>query len=189
MLKKMAISLIVYSGILLSGESACIQAGGGAGELRIVLIRHAEKPADGDHLSCQGLNRSLALPGVLYPMIGRPDFTYVPAISSGASTGHVRMLETVIPFAVKYNLKIFDNYDEGEVTALTKDILQKKGTVLVVWDHSRIVSVARGLGVTDNPLVWDSDDYDSIWIITFIGGRAHLEKRRQGLQPAAACPN
>ena len=33
-------------------------------EETLVLIRHGEKPADGlGQLSCQGLNRSLALPG------------------------------------------------------------------------------------------------------------------------------
>lgn len=45
---------------------------------KIVLMRHAEKPPDGDNLSCQGLNRSLALPKVLNETIGIPDYIYIP---------------------------------------------------------------------------------------------------------------
>jgi hypothetical protein len=157
-------------------------------DLKVVLIRHAEKPADGDHLSCQGLNRALALPGILYPLIGRPDFTYIPAIQAGPSTNHARMLETILPFAVKFNLTISNQYNEEDVAGLAKAILQKKGTVLVIWEHARLESIAKALGITDNSLSWSGSDFDSIWIITFLNGTAQLKKDREGLTPAAACP-
>jgi hypothetical protein len=188
MVKKLAFLLIACLGVLLSGSTACVEAGGGTKHLKIFLIRHAEKPDDGDHLSCKGLNRSLALPGVLYPMIGRPDYSYVAKVSGGSSTGHVRMLETIVPFAVKYDLKVSDKFDEEDVDGLAKDVLKKEGTVLIVWDHSRLESVARALGVVDNTLTWSSDDYDGIWVITFSKGIARLDKQREGLTPGTACP-
>ena len=46
-------------------------------ELKIVLIRHAEKPAEGYRLSCQGVNRANALPPVLYAKFGLPVVIYV----------------------------------------------------------------------------------------------------------------
>ena len=183
MLLRLAFLLLACSGVLLSGGSACVQAGKENGLLKVVLIRHAEKPPNGDHLSCQGLNRALALSGALYPMIGRPDFVYVPTIPAGQSTNHARMLETIAPFAIKYNLTISNNFDESNVSGLAEDILKKKGTVLVIWEHKSIESIARALGVTDHHLSWDSDDYDSIWIIDFSNGTAHLEKKREGLTP------
>jgi hypothetical protein len=54
-------------------------------ELRVVIIRHGEKPKTGDNLSCQGENRALALAKVLKTKFGRPDFTYVPAMKPPAS--------------------------------------------------------------------------------------------------------
>lgn len=50
------------------------QARGGEGHAEtVVLIRHGEKPVSGlGQLSCQGLNRALALPGVLMAKLGRP---------------------------------------------------------------------------------------------------------------------
>jgi hypothetical protein len=188
MIKKLAFLLIACSGVLLSGGTACVEAGGGTKHLRVVLIRHAEKPDNGENLSCKGLNRSLALPGVLYPRFGLPDFTYVAAIRAGSSANHARMLETVVPFAVKYGLTISDKYDEDDVAGLAKDVLKKEGTVLIVWDHSRLESVARALGVVDNTLTWSTDDYDGIWVITYSKGVAQLDKQREGLTPAAGCP-
>jgi len=188
MVKKLAFLLIACFGMLLCGGTACVDGSGPSKHLRIVLIRHAEKPDDGDNLSCKGLNRSLALPGVLYPRFGRPDYTYVSKVSAGSSAGHVRMLETIVPFAVKYDLSISDRFDENDVAGLAKEILKKEGTVLVVWDHSLLESVARALGVVDNTLTWSPDDFDGIWVITFSKGIAHLDKQREGLTPATACP-
>jgi hypothetical protein len=188
MIKKLAFLLIACSGMLLSSGTACVEAGGNPKHLKIVLIRHAEKPDAGDNLTCKGLNRSLALPGVLFPRFGRPDYTFVAKISAGSSTGHVRMLQTIVPFAVKYDLSITSKFDEDDVAGLAKDILKKEGTVLVVWDHSRLESIARALGVVDNTLTWSSDDYDGIWVITFSKGIAHLDKQHEGLTPATSCP-
>ena len=188
MVKKLAFLSIACFGMLLCGGTACVEGDGPSKHLRIVLIRHGEKPDAGNNLSCKGLNRSLALPGVLYPRFGRPDYTYVASIRVGSSADHARMLETIVPFAVKYGLTISDKYDEDDVTGLAKDVLKKEGTVLIVWDHSRLESVARALGVVDNTLTWSSDDYDSIWVITFSKGVAQLQKQREGLTPAEACP-
>ena len=78
--------------------------------LKIVIIRHGEKPVEqsdgGDNLSCQGQNRALQLASVLYQRIGKPDYTYVPALGMDKSTSHSRMFQTVTPFAVKYDLTI-----------------------------------------------------------------------------------
>ena len=187
MIKQLAFLMVACLGVVY-GDTACVAGDGPSKHLKIVLIRHAEKPDGGDHLSCKGLNRSLALPGVLYSRFGRPDFTYVAKVSGGASASHVRMLETIVPFAVKYDLKVSDKFDEEDVDGLAKDVLKKEGTVLIVWDHSRLESVARALGVVDNTLTWHADDFDGIWVITFSKGMAHLDKQREGLAPAAACP-
>src|SRR3954467_8826532 len=48
-------------------------------EQTLVFMRHGEKPSGGyGQLTCQGLNRALALPGVLAAGFGRPNYLYAP---------------------------------------------------------------------------------------------------------------
>ena len=55
--------------------------------LRVVIIRHGEKPEEGDNLSCAGLNRALALPAVLARVFAtRPVILSCRKSVSGAST-------------------------------------------------------------------------------------------------------
>ncbi|HMI63613.1 MAG TPA: hypothetical protein VK518_22005 [Puia sp.] len=75
-------------------------------DLKIVLIRHAEKPAKGYNLTCQGLNRSLQLVPLLHSRFELPTSIYVPNLGQGDTTKHARMFQTIVPFAVKYNLRL-----------------------------------------------------------------------------------
>ncbi len=138
-------------------------------ELKIVFIRHAEKPPEGYKLSCQGINRANALPPVLYAKFGLPDVIYV---AQSDTTQHSRMRQTITPFAKKYGLELNSNYKVSDIKGITKNIRKQTGTVLVVWEHKELVKMAEQLGVKEE-LNWNSDDFDSIWIITF-------SKKRKG---------
>jgi hypothetical protein len=156
-------------------------------DLRVILIRHGEKPDDGDNLSCSGLNRSLKLPAVIKAKFGVPDYIYVPAPGTGKQTKNCRMLQTATPLAVKYNLSINSNYDVNESDKLANSITKNKGTILVVWEHKELASIAEQLGVKVE-LQWDPADFDSIWVITFKHGTATLTKDTEGIKPSATCP-
>jgi hypothetical protein len=153
-------------------------------ELKIVLIRHAEKPPEGYRLSCQGVNRANALPPVLYAKFGLPGLVYV---AQSDSTQHARMLQTITPFVKKYGLKLNNKYKVSDIKGITKNILKQTGTVLVVWEHKGLVDIAKQLGVKEK-LKWGSDDFDSIWIITFSKkGKTRLAVDQEGLHPSAKC--
>jgi hypothetical protein len=154
--------------------------------LKVVIIRHGEKPSVGDNLSCQGQNRALQLVSVLYQKIGKPDYTYVPALKLDKNTAHSRMFQTVTPFAVKYDLTINSKYDESELGEAAKNVLKKSGTVLMVWRHSAIPDLASALGV-DSPPKWKDTDFDSMWIVTYASGKAELTTDQEGLSPSADC--
>jgi hypothetical protein len=156
--------------------------------VRIVIIRHGENPSKGDNLNCQGLNRSLQLPAVLYSKFGIPDYTYVPSMGHDSATKHARMYQTVIPMSVKYNLRINSQYDEKDSSNLAADIKSKNGTVLLVWDHKAIPSIVRALGVKSFSLKWNDKDFDSIWIITINKGAATFSTDKEGLLPGLNCP-
>jgi len=101
--------------------------------LKLVFIRHAEKPEKGDNLTCQGLNRALLLPKLLKDKFGIPAFIFVPSLGLGESTKHARMFETIAPFAMKYNLAINTSHREKDSIAMATDLKSKNGTILIVW--------------------------------------------------------
>jgi hypothetical protein len=159
---------------------------------RVVIVRHGEKPGTGDNLSCEGLNRALALPDVLDSLFGKPDYAYVPKIHTGKSTSNARMFQTITPFAVRYNLTVDSKYKETDTAAVAADILKKKGTIVLVWEHGNIPGVARNLGIKKKDLHWDGSDFDSIWIIDFVNNNGNwtprLKKGKEHIHPSHNCP-
>jgi hypothetical protein len=156
-------------------------------ELKVIIIRHGEKPKNGDNLNCQGLNRAGLLPDVIISKFGVPAYSYVPSLSADSVTKHARMFQTLTPLAVKYNLAINSKFNGKDSSGIVQDILKKQGNVLVVWDHRSIVPIIHAFGINGTQLKWDDDDFDSIWIITFKNGVAVLTKDKEGLTPAADC--
>lgn len=157
-----------------------------ADDLKVVIIRHGEKPADGDNLSCQGQNRAFQLANVLHQKYNLPNTIYVPALSLDKSTSHSRMFQTITPFAVKYNLPINSKYQDDDYEGVAKSVLKKNGTVLMVWSHQSIPKLAEALGLKHTKK-WQDADFDSIWEITYNNGEANLDIKTEGLQPAEAC--
>jgi hypothetical protein len=176
--------------LFLAGNSfvAIAQSANDLENLKVVIIRHAEKPPKGYNLTCQGLNRSLQLPAVLTAKFGVPKFIYVPSLALGKQTRHARMFQTVVPLAVKYNLDINSKYSVRDSAGIAQEIRSKKGTVLVAWEHHAIPPIVRALGLKSFNLVWGDNDYDSIWIITFPHGDARITQDKEALSPQVACP-
>ena len=161
--------------------------------LQIVIIRHGEKPTESENLSAKGFERALALPEMLNNLLPQPPhFTYVPCIGTDKEeTTRMRMVQTVLPYAVQHNLTVNSDYAPDEIKGLVKELRHHRGTVLLMWEHHNIVKITEALGIKE-PQEWPDDDYDSIWTITFKKGRAKgrakqpvLTKDRQGIQPTA----
>jgi len=157
-------------------------------KLKVIIIRHGEKPSTGDNLCPKGLDRANLLPPVLDKIVGTPDFTYVPQVNTGKTTRSVRMLQTVTPFAVEHNLVLNTNFKNDEVKKAATDVLQKSGVVLMVWEHSNIPDLAKELGVTGK-LKWKDEDYGSIWIIEFNKKSSPpvLRIEQENLNPKGSC--
>jgi hypothetical protein len=157
-------------------------------ELKVVIIRHGEKPDNGDNLNCQGLNRAMALPKVLFTKFGVANEIYIPTVNAGAKTKSARMFQTITPYAVKYNLDINSSYDTEDYKNVAKDVLQQRGTVIIVWEHHAIPHIAKALGVQEDIKDWSDSDFDSIWIITYKKGKVTLTADKEGLNPSQGCP-
>ena len=155
--------------------------------LKVVFLRHGEKPKKGSNLTCAGFNRSLQLPGVIDKKFGIPSAIYVSALALGTETKHCRMFETAVPLAVKYNITLNTNFEEKDADRLSSELLKQKGTVLVIWEHKAIAPIVNAMGISQD-LVWGDNDYDSIWIVSFDKGVAHLTKDTEGIVPSDKCP-
>jgi hypothetical protein len=137
--------------------------------LRVVIVRHGEKPDDNSNhnLSCQGFNRALQLPKAIVTNFGVPDYAYASRVKGGKTTSQARMFQTITPFAVRYGLQINTKFAEDDTTDIARDVLSKSGTVLLVWEHKAIASIVKALGV-DGKHKWSGQDFDSVWIVDFV---------------------
>ena len=173
--------------IMITG-SCSAQTNTNSGLQRVVIIRHAEKPEKGDNLSCKGFNRSLALTSVLYNKFRLPDRIFVSEVGNGKTTNQLRMLETIAPFAIKYNINIDTRFEVDDVKDVAAAILKTNGYALVVWQHDKIDNIVKALGADTKGIKWSDDDYDSIWIVSFKNGKAIFTVDKENLNPQDTCP-
>jgi hypothetical protein len=155
----------------------------------IVCIRHGEKPHGGlGQLTCQGLNRALALPDVLLSKYGRPQFVFAPnptqKVDGKVGYYYVRPLMTIEPTAIRCELPVNTEFGYREIKGLENELAKpqyENATVFVAWEHGLLDDFAKNM-VKDNgenPAQvpqWPGNDYDTIFLfkITRSLGRASL---------------
>lgn len=173
----------------------------------LMLIRHGEKPARGlGQLSCQGLNRALALPYVIEARYGRPDLIVAPDPAHqkhdlGIAYDYVRPLATVEPTAIYFGLPISASLGFAQVDELRAMLLApayRRATVLVAGEHRMMEVLARRLvvdagGAAGSVPRWDGADYDSIYTLRIVrrAGRVEVsfDVGHEGLDGRSArCP-
>jgi len=145
----------------------------------LILIRHGEKPSAGlGQLDCQGLNRALALPGVLLSKFGKPDFLFAPDpaqqnVDHRQSYYYIRPLATLEPTAIQYGMPIatpFGFMDIDKLRLLLDQPAYRNARVVIAWEHTMAERLVKALiqSYGGNPADvprWQSDDFDSIYIV------------------------
>jgi hypothetical protein len=177
-------------------------------EETIVFFRHGEKPPGGfGQLSCQGLNRALALPSVLLRKFGAPDFLFAPNPShqiddKGQRFDYIRPLATIEPTAVTFGLPVNTQWGLQQIGQLRRDLLQPRyaqARIFVAWEHFLLAKLVKKLlaaGGADSAGVpeWQADDFDSIYIVTLRRSEGKLvasfTRDHEGLDGrSTACPH
>ena len=172
----------------------------------IVFLRHGEKPSGGlGQLTCQGLNRALALPDVLINQFGRPDFVYAPnpnvkMSDPAGSFYYVRPLATIEPTAIQAGRSVNTHYGFNETSGLQSLLIQSakaNTTIFVVWEHSYLVKIVQSImsryGDGTPVPACTTGDYDSLYVVKvdYAGGtiHAHFEHDHEGLNGLrTTCP-
>ncbi|BEV71076.1 MULTISPECIES: histidine phosphatase family protein [unclassified Paludibacterium] len=142
----------------------------------LVFIRHAEKqPDDLGQLTCQGLNRALALPTRLKSLFGKPDYLFAPdpaVLNHGFS--YVRPLATLEPTAIQLAMPVNTHFGYDDIDGLLKELDQPRyagSMVWIAWEHNMIEKLlhtvakrykADDLGISK----WSGKDFDRIAVLT-----------------------
>ncbi len=174
-------------------------------EQTIVFFRHAEKPSGGyGELTCQGLNRALALPDVLSTLYGRPSYLYAPNPTTkitdpAGSFYYVRPLATIEPTAIRAGLSVNTHYGYTDVASLRSLLItsaKADSTIFVAWEHEYLVktvqSIMNSYGGGVVVPAWSTGDYDSLYVVRVNYGStitARFEHDHEGLNNrSTTCP-
>jgi hypothetical protein len=194
-------SVVLFSTLVFIGSASAASA-----QQTIVFFRHGEKPSSGlGNLSCQGLNRALALPNVLLARFGTPDFLYAPdpsvKISDAAgSFYYVRPLATLEPTAIRAARSVNTHYGYTDISSLESLIIRSSKantTIFVAWEHIYLQKVVQDImnryGGGATVPAWASTDFDSLYIVhvDYAGGgiSATFERQSEGLNGlSSVCP-
>ena len=176
-------------------------------EQTIVFFRHGEKPSGGyGQLTCQGLNRALALPTVLAAKYGKPAYLYAPnptvKVSDPAgSFYYVRPLATIEPTAIRVGLSVNTKYGYTEIAGLQSLLItatKADSTIFVAWEHVQLQKIVQNImnsygGGAAVP-AWISGDYDSLYVVRvdYVAGtiNAQFHRDSEGLNgQSTTCPS
>jgi hypothetical protein len=146
----------------------------------IVFFRHGEKPPRGlGQLTCQGLNRALALPAVLLARFGKPDYLFAPnpavRVLDGTVEGYdyVRPLATIEPTAIRLGMPVNTDYGFLAIDRLERELARRRyegKTIFVTWEHRTLEAMVKQLmkrfgGSAAEVPPWPANDYDSLYVI------------------------
>ena len=129
---------------------------------RVVIIRHAEKPAKNDapHLALRGRMRAIGLSKLL-PGFVRPDYIFASTLTKNSKRPH----QTIRPTAKKLGIRVCTRFADKETKALVKELDKKKyegKTVLICWHHGELPNLIHRLGLESPYKKWPPNVFDRI---------------------------
>ncbi len=148
----------------------------------------------------------MALPAVIARDFGKPTAIFAPdpadrKIDSGQSYDYIRPLATIEPTAVAFGMPVDTGIGVEDWPVLAKLLgtaTYRQSVVLVAWEHTNIVKLARALvaAAGGDPAVvpeWDRHDFDSIDVVRITRGGAapavSFERQHEGLDKGSTvCP-
>lgn len=144
---------------------------GWATPAQVLIIRHAEKPAQGNELSPKGQSRAQSLIGFFKPLA--PVAIY--AASPDKPGGSIRSIQTVEPTASALGLQLQTQFTASQVQELASVVLNSPEldgkVVLICWAHSQIPEIAAALGAEQAPSSWNGSVFDRVWRLDFKQGQ------------------
>jgi len=147
----------------------------------ILLLRHAEEPADESDPDLQdaGQLRAERLAAFIPAMLGKPDLI----IAAAANRRSVRAFLTVRPLSRASGVRICSRFRAHQSEALaamliTDDAFAQK-TIVICWTHKELPQLAKMLKARrqDYPDPWDESVFDVILHLRYRGRAKPVVKK------------
>lgn len=179
--------------------------------IKIMILRHAEKPGHYGDKSCEGVrfngdrDRDSLVPlgwqraGALCTLFGSdraaaarglavPEHLYAsdPERVNDTGSRSRRPKETISVLSRLLGVPTSVEFAKGQEVALAAAAVAAGGTVLISWSHENIPSIAREIPGGDIPQTrsWPDDRYDAIWVFDLgADGRYTFRQVWQALLP------
>ena len=167
--------------VLLSAHHAGKDAQG-LRNVTVLIVRHAEKPDQGNGLSPRGEQRAQAYASYFDPL-QLDGGTLLPQrlIATSDSKASMRPRRTLTPLAARLQLPIEQPWADDQVDALAKELRKKNQApvVLIAWHHGHIVKLIEALGGDAKQLLgrktWPGDVYN--WVVVLhLDGQGRLSE-------------
>jgi hypothetical protein len=183
-----AVALLLIRGSLIMDAAGENPAPSHTDVETIVFLRHGEKPPGGlGQLTCQGLNRALALPPLLISKFGRADYIFAPAPEGKVTEGglrqfdYIRPLATIEPTAIRLGLPVCTDFQYKDIAGLQRELTKQqyhRALIFVAWEHYEMDRMVKNFvgAFGGNPAVvpeWPEDDYDSLYVLRISGAGAN----------------
>ena len=148
----------------------------GLRDVTVLIIRHAEKPDQGNGLSPRGEQRAQAYASYFDPF-QLDGGTLLPRrlIATSDSKASMRPRLTLTPLAARLQLPIEQPWADDQVDDLAKELRKKNEApvVLIAWHHGHIVKLIEALGGDAKQLLgrktWPGDVYNWVVVLHFDG--------------------
>ena len=159
--------------VILAAILGRLTSGGKSGALKndvILVIRHGEKPADGDKLSAAGKARAEAYAKYFknFTLDGQPlKLDYLFAAADSKASRRPRL--TLEPTSKALGLAIDSRFADEQFGALADDIRTKLPGkhILLCWHHGEIPQLLQALGADPSQLLpkgkWPDDVFN--WVL------------------------
>ncbi|KAJ5740716.1 hypothetical protein N7493_000588 [Penicillium malachiteum] len=129
----------------------------------VYLIRHGEKPDDGDGLSAEGLERAQCLRTV-FGASSSYNIGHIMAQTPKSDGSRQRPYDTVEPLAEDLGLTVDTSCDRDD-PGCVKDVVDGytgSGNILICWEHDALTDIVEKLGDDDAP-DYPDDSFNIIW--------------------------
>lgn len=169
-LRSLRHSLVALPLLVSAASAAPSVAKSGLSNAVVLVIRHGEKPAEGDQLAPAGVRRAQAYVGYFkrYKIDGRP--LHLDAIFATAdSKNSARERLTAAPLAKSLGLKLDQRYANKEYGELADDLRAHSygHEILICWHHGHIPDLLEALGADPKRLLpggkWPNSTFD--WLV------------------------
>jgi hypothetical protein len=157
----------------------------------VLIIRHAEKPEIGKHLSPAGVKRAQAYVGYFRSLTLNSHLVTLDHLFAAQESKHSdRCHETLLPLSNALGLKIHTNFDLSESQQLADKVRDSYSgkTVLICWHHGAMPDLLKTFGVDPKVLLpgskWPEDVFGWLVVLRYDQkGEVSASVSNEGITP------